>query len=116
MEPESSETQNHPARIHVRVIGVLDWIFSLYWTAMLVFSLIQLDEGAIWSPILMISFVMTVVHIPLAWGIWRFKNWARVGQLLLSVLHILLLPLAVYEWYWLRLSKCGPLFGRGTTA
>jgi hypothetical protein len=73
-----------------------------------------LATGGVAAFIVCLLFIIAVPNFIAAWGLFRFRPWARVVAIILAVLHLFSFPLGtaigVYALWVLLSSETQPLF------
>ncbi len=113
---------------HVRILA---WLFVVYGAILLLAGIVagffifggglisgdrtaMLATGGVAMFIVCLLFVLSVPNLIAAWGLFRFRPWARILAIVLGVLHIFSFPLGtalgVYTLWVLLTAETQPLF------
>ncbi len=113
---------------HVRILAWLFVVFGALFTFIgMVLAFIiagsgmisgdrtaMLVTGSVGTILMIVLFLLAVPNFIAAWGLFRFRPWARVLAIILAVLHIFSFPLgtalAIYTLWVLLNAETQPLF------
>jgi hypothetical protein len=80
----------------------------------------MLVTGSVGTILMFVLFALAIPNFLAAWGLFRFRPWARVLAIILAVLHIFSFPLgtalAVYTLWVLLTPETQPLFAPAAIA
>ena len=113
---------------HVRILA---WLFLVYGALLLLIGIVcgffifgggmisgdrtaMLATGGMAMVIVIVLFALSVPNLIAAWGLFRFRPWARILAIILGVLHLFSFPLGtalgVYTLWVLLSAPTQPLF------
>jgi hypothetical protein len=113
---------------HVRILA---WLFIVYGAILLIIGCVggfiifgggmisgdrtaMLATGGVAVFIVCLLFLLSVPNLIAGWGLLRFRPWARILAIILSVLHLFSFPigtaLGVYALWTLLTAETQPLF------